>query len=869
MPAPGSGAKAALRFFAFFLATLALAPCVSAQLTNLVQNPGFESGNFNSWSQSGNTGSTSVGISNPRTGKYAAEFGPVSSIGFLSQNIATTPGTTYTVRFFIANPGGGTGTEFKALFNGITLVDQINSAAFGYTEFVFYVVATGPTATLQFGFRHDPSFFYLDDILVTPNQVQNPGFESGNFSPWTQSGNTSFSSVSTILPHRGTFSGRFGPVGSLGFLSQNLSTVPGATYTLRFFLANPNEESGTEFRVSFNGVVLIDQIDPPSPGPDFVEFVFTGLVATSSTTALQFGFRHDPAFFYIDDVSLTPTLSQSILYSTNSDGTIVGFDPAGNRTTVSNLGDHLQGIAVDSLGNLYVADRDANTIFRFDAAGHGAVFASPVSSPRGIAFDGSGYLFVAEPDGLKKIDGAGTVTGAFPTPTPYPSVEDSLEGIAIDNDGHVFVAVYRNTFTGQDRLDVFNPGEGGIPSLFFLTGFSAPFGIGVNGSEVFATLPCTGEILQKTKGNIDFNLIKPTGLASNRGELYAADQSGNAILKLDTSGHTSIFADSDLSGPNFLAFGPPVTAPFISITPHPDFAPVEDDGMAGDSLVVTRSGQLNTTATVLLQTVDPTTYSPQILHRKFDVPGMPSYYSTNDPQFQDACRALPGRDYHPLSITLVFGPGETSKPVTIPIINNNAFDGRRQFKVALKAQSFPLTVGPNLVETIIDDEAISEVSGLTGLQSTVNSDGTRNFSGSLTVANISSTGPVRVRLEGRAAFNNPPAPPQASPTPIPDCSFDPTPPTTPAPSGAHNPTPTPPPTPTPIALGTFPVGFSANGSAVIPVNALIPAPQGDAYGYNSWWWVYAVVEEQADGNWTRCRCAVVGHRRSPPNCWIR
>lgn len=850
MPAPGSGAKAAPRSIALILVTMALTPYVSAQTTNLVQNPGFEAGNFSPWTQSGNSGSTTVGNSNPRTGSYAGNIGPVGSLGFVSQTFSTTPGTTYIVRFFLANPGGGTGTEYKVLFNGVTLTDQVNSATFGYTEFVYYVVATASTATLQFGFRHDPGFFYLDDVFVSPNLVQNPGFETGSFTSWTQGGNTGFTSVSTVLPHKGTYGARFGPTGSLGFLSQNLSTVPGMSYALRFLLANPAGGTGTEFRVSFNGVILIDQTNPPSPGPDYIEFVFTGLVATSSTTPLQFGFRHDPGYFYLDDVTVTPTPSQGVLYSTNSDGTIVGFDSAGNRTTVSNLGDHLQGLAFDSFGNLYVADRDANSIFKFDALGHGAVFASPVSSPQGIGFDSSGYLFVAEPAGLKKIGPSGIVASAFPTPTPYPSANDSLEGIAFDTDGRLFVAVDRNNFSGQDRVDVFNPGEGGTPSLFFLTGTSPAFGVGVNGSEVFTTLPCSGEILEKIRSNIDFNLIKPTGLAFSRGELYVADQTANAILKLDTSGQASIFADSDLSGPNFLAFGPPVSAPLVVITPHSNFAPFEDSGMSGDALVVTRSGQLNTTATVLLQTVDASTYSPQILHRKFDVPGMPYYYSTNDPQFQDACRALPGKDYQPFSMSLVFGPGETSKAVTIPIIDNNAFDARRQFKVALKAQTYPLTVGPNLVETIIDDEAGSEVSGLTNVQSTVNSNGTRNFSGSLTILNVSATGPVRVRLEGRTGFNNPPVPPQTSPTPVPDCSFDPTPLATPLPAAGGNPTPSPPPTPTPIALGTFSVTFSGNGSAVVPVNALIPAPQGDAYGYNSWWWVYAIVEEQINGNWT-------------------
>src|SRR6266404_3758681 len=54
----------------------------------------------------------------------------------------------------------------------------------------------------------------------------------------------------------------------------------------------------------------------------------------------------------------------SVLYATNSDGTIVGFDSAGNRTLVAGLSQNLEGLAFDSLGNLYVANTGANNIFK-------------------------------------------------------------------------------------------------------------------------------------------------------------------------------------------------------------------------------------------------------------------------------------------------------------------------------------------------------------------------------------------------------------------------------------------------------------------------------------------------------------------------
>ena len=68
--------------------------------------------------------------------------------------------------------------------------------------------------------------------------VLNGDFEIGNFTSWTQSGNLSFTGVGSGNAHSGTYAAYFGPVGSLGFISQNLTTVPGGTYDLTFWLKN-------------------------------------------------------------------------------------------------------------------------------------------------------------------------------------------------------------------------------------------------------------------------------------------------------------------------------------------------------------------------------------------------------------------------------------------------------------------------------------------------------------------------------------------------------------------------------------------------------------------------------------------------------
>src|SRR5438874_8646968 len=69
--------------------------------------------------------------------------------------------------------------------------------------------------------------------------VTNGSFETGDFTGWTQVGNTGFSGVECpgvgfAGPGDGACDAFFGPVGSDGGISQVLNTVPGKQYNIRF-----------------------------------------------------------------------------------------------------------------------------------------------------------------------------------------------------------------------------------------------------------------------------------------------------------------------------------------------------------------------------------------------------------------------------------------------------------------------------------------------------------------------------------------------------------------------------------------------------------------------------------------------------------
>jgi len=153
----------------------------------IIQNSGFETGDFTRWTLVGNgydgtnlyngvVSSNSLtdgsGPSFIHSGLYGAFLGDTNA-ATLSQSFSTTPGQNYRLSFWLANPvsTNGAGQQFSVNWNtnspGINQIYFItNPPVLAWTNMVFIVQATDTNTTLQFGSANPPNGFGLDDVTV-------------------------------------------------------------------------------------------------------------------------------------------------------------------------------------------------------------------------------------------------------------------------------------------------------------------------------------------------------------------------------------------------------------------------------------------------------------------------------------------------------------------------------------------------------------------------------------------------------------------------------------------------------------------------------------------------------------------------------
>ena len=211
---------------------------------------------------------------------------------------------------FSANPywlnvtpiGDGTGASYDSNTSGANCVgtpcgNNINS--FWNSNFFGANFETSSAA----GDAADFSMGVIGTVTqACPGLVVNGGFETGSLPPWTDTGDTSFTGVSTGIAHSGTYALFAGPGTSDGFIDQTIPTVAGQGYDVTFWLENLDGTNDNRFGASFGSVTLVPEAVQSAFG--YTQYTFTNVIPGANAD-LHFIFFNPPAYFYLDDVCVT------------------------------------------------------------------------------------------------------------------------------------------------------------------------------------------------------------------------------------------------------------------------------------------------------------------------------------------------------------------------------------------------------------------------------------------------------------------------------------------------------------------------------------------------------------------------------------
>jgi hypothetical protein len=149
---------------ALAIAALAVFLMTGAANAALVTNGDFETGDLSGWTVT--PSDAFAFVSGP--GYMSDNEAVIGGVATVSQDLATTAGTSYTVSFYLANDDFDHANSFSVLWNGTeALLAVSNGDAFDYTQFTFTGVADSSNTTLSFIVQNDGAVFHLDDVSAS------------------------------------------------------------------------------------------------------------------------------------------------------------------------------------------------------------------------------------------------------------------------------------------------------------------------------------------------------------------------------------------------------------------------------------------------------------------------------------------------------------------------------------------------------------------------------------------------------------------------------------------------------------------------------------------------------------------------------
>ncbi|CAN5383756.1 hypothetical protein BH09BAC6_BH09BAC6_02480 [soil metagenome] len=259
-------------------------------------------------------------------------------------------------------------------------------------------------------------------------------------------------------------------------------------------------------------------------------------------------------------VSLPPALAYSGPQIYNVGTAITPLTPASSGVAAPaysrhkiNLGSGFDGpgaLAVDTAGNIYVADANNSAIKKIPVGGGPVITLDTCFyGPLGVAVDPAGNVYVADAgNGLvKKIPAGGGRTVILSTSIYYPT------GIALDKRGNIYV-----TDSSEGRL--YKIPAGGGPPVLLSSSFTQPYGVAPdNDGNIYVADAGNGAVYKITSGggapvDLGISFYGPAGLAVDAANnVYVADSGNQAITKIPADGSSVVCIGGGFSLPIGLA----------------------------------------------------------------------------------------------------------------------------------------------------------------------------------------------------------------------------------------------------------------------------------------------------------------------------
>ena len=144
------------------LAVMFLAGAAQADILTLT-NAGFETGDFTGWTVESGEVDVDLYVSEVSEGGFG-NYEAVLWTSTISQTLATTEGTDYTVSFLLASDDADSDSSFSVLVDGTEAWSTINAGAFDYMEQTIAFTATGESTTLSFATNSAFASYHMDAV---------------------------------------------------------------------------------------------------------------------------------------------------------------------------------------------------------------------------------------------------------------------------------------------------------------------------------------------------------------------------------------------------------------------------------------------------------------------------------------------------------------------------------------------------------------------------------------------------------------------------------------------------------------------------------------------------------------------------------